>query len=123
MRRLVALKISCTNCKEGLVILRPVRQGGITSKGRGPAVAGAFPWGDADWFRDLDGTEDRCRAYLEDLRWPAGVACPRCESDDTARTEPRKTSYGRPCRYHFSVTSGTLFHGSHLPIWKWFLTI
>jgi transposase-like protein len=82
-----------------------------------------FPFGDAEWFRDLDATEERCRAYLEALRWPEGVVCPRCESSDTARLEARKKFYCRTCRYHFSVTSGTLFHNSHLPAWKWFLTI
>jgi transposase-like protein len=84
---------------------------------------GAFPWGDPEWFRDLEGTEDRCRGYLEQLRWPEGVFCPRCESSDTSRLEARKKFYCRSCRYHFSVTSGTLFHNSHLPTWKWFLTI
>ena len=57
------------------------------------------------------------------LRWPDGVRCPRCDSADTARLEARKKFYCRSCRYHFSVTSGTLFHNSHLPTWKWFLTI
>ncbi len=86
-------------------------------------VDGAFPWDDPEWFRDIDRTEDRCRAYLEQLRWPDGVICPRCESGDTSRLEARKKFYCRSCRYHFSVTSGTLFHNSHLPTWKWFLTI
>ncbi len=27
------------------------------------------------------------------------------------------------CRYQFSVTAGTVFHDSHLPLWKWFLAI
>ncbi len=94
----------------------------ITTNGRVPGQA-AFPWGDAEWFRDLERTEDRCRAYLEHLRWPDGVRCPRCDSSDTARLEARKKFYCRSCRYHFSVTSGTLFHNSHLPTWKWFLTI
>jgi transposase-like protein len=83
----------------------------------------AFPWGDVTWSRDLERTEDRCRAYLEQLRWPEGTDCPRCESTDTARLEARKKFYCRACRYHFSVMSGTLFHGTHLPAWKWFLTI
>jgi transposase-like protein len=96
----------------------------ISANGNVPSLAeGAFPWGDPDWFRDLDRTEERCRAYLEQLRWPDGVTCPRCESSDTARLESRKKFYCRSCRYHFSVTSGTLFHNSHLPAWKWFLTI
>src|SRR3954469_8569737 len=84
---------------------------------------GAFPWGQADWFRDLERTEERCRAYLDDLRWPAGIVCPRCDSADTSPIPSRKKSYCRSCRYHFSTTSGTVFHGSHLPLWKWFLTV
>jgi transposase-like protein len=85
--------------------------------------SGAFPWGNTEWFHDLEQTEDECRAYLEALRWPDGVCCPRCGSSDTARLEARKKFYCRSCRYHFSVTSGTLMHSSHLPVWKWFLTI
>ena len=27
------------------------------------------------------------------------------------------------CRYQFSVTAGTLFHGSHLPVWKWLVAV
>jgi transposase-like protein len=84
---------------------------------------GGFPWGEAGWIGDLDRTEDRCRTYLEQLRWPAGVSCPRCDSHDTSRIEARRKFYCRDCRYHFSVTSGTVFHGSHLPIWKWCLTV
>ena len=73
--------------------------------------------------RPRRGPRISCRAYLETLRWPDGVRCPRCDSADTARLEARKKFYCRSCRYHFSVTSGTLFHNSHLPTWKWFLTI
>src|SRR3712207_4402610 len=29
----------------------------------------------------------------------------------------------RSCRYHFSVTAGTIFHDTHLPLWKWFLAV
>jgi transposase-like protein len=82
-----------------------------------------FPWGESEWFRDLEGTEARCREYLETLRWPDGVRCPRCESDDTSRIVSRQRFYCRGCRYHFSVTSLTMLHSSHLPMWKWFLTI
>jgi hypothetical protein len=27
------------------------------------------------------------------------------------------------CRYQFSVTAGTIFHDTHLPLWKWFLAV
>lgn len=69
------------------------------------------------------GTEDRCREYLEDLRWPDGVVCPRCAERSISRIEKRKQFECNGCRYQFSVTAGTLFHDSHLPLWKWFLAI
>ena len=69
------------------------------------------------------GTEDRCREYLEDLRWPNGVFCARCGEMSTSWIEKRKQHECNACRYQFSVTAGTVFHDSHLPLWKWFLAI
>jgi transposase-like protein len=69
------------------------------------------------------GSEDKCRAYLEELRWPHGVECPRCESTSISRIHERNQFDCNSCRYQFSVTAGTLFHDSHLPLWKWFLAI
>jgi transposase-like protein len=70
-------------------------------------------------------SEDKCRAYLEDLRWPDGVRCPRCGNDSTSKIEKRNQfeCNEESCRYQFSVTAGTVFHDSHLPLWKWFLAI
>ena len=67
------------------------------------------------------GSEDLCRDYLEQLRWPEGVACPRCRSDKIARIRTRNQYDCDSCRYQFSVKAGTVFHDSHLPLWKWFL--
>jgi transposase-like protein len=69
------------------------------------------------------GTEDKCRAYLEGLRWPDGVKCPRCGSDKISRIKDRSQFDCDGCRYQFSVTAGTIFHDSHLPLWKWFLAV
>jgi transposase-like protein len=69
------------------------------------------------------GTDDKCRDYLEDLRWPNGPECPRCESKKASRIKARNQWECGECRYQYSVTSGTLFHDSHLPLWKWFLAI
>lgn len=69
------------------------------------------------------GTDDKCRHYLEDLRWPDGPECPRCESKNAARIESRKQWECGECGYQYSVTAGTVFHDSHLPLWKWFLAI
>jgi transposase-like protein len=68
-------------------------------------------------------SEDACRSYLEELRWPDGVRCPRCESEKIARLQKRNQFECSDCRYQFSVTSGTIFHDSHLPLWKWFAAI
>ena len=70
-------------------------------------------------------SEDKCREYLEDLRWPNGVRCPRCGDKSVSWIEKRSQweCNGTSCRYQFSVTAGTVFHDSHLPLWKWFLAI
>lgn len=70
-------------------------------------------------------SEDKCRAYLEALRWPDGPICPRCEglSVSTIADRNQYECNAKSCRYQFSVTAGTLFHDSHLPLWKWFLAI
>ncbi|MGH7931237.1 MAG: IS1595 family transposase [Candidatus Binatia bacterium] len=66
--------------------------------------------------------EDKCRAYLESLRWPDGPVCPRCECKSVSRIEGRGQYDCNSCRYQFSVTAGTVMHDSKLPLWKWFLT-
>ena len=66
-------------------------------------------------------SEDACRSYLEDLRWPDGLACLRCGSTSVSRIHTRDQLDCNSCRYRFSVTSGTIFHDTHLPLWKWFL--
>jgi len=67
------------------------------------------------------GSEDKCRAYLEAIRWPDGILCPRCQSAKISRIAKRGQFDCDSCRYQFSVTAGTIFHDSHLPLWKWFL--
>jgi transposase-like protein len=76
-------------------------------------------------LNDLFDTDAECRAYLEGLRWPNGVECPKCHGKGISRIEARKMfeCNSRECRYQFSATAGTLFHDSHLPLPKWFLAI
>jgi len=66
-------------------------------------------------------SEDRCRELLEMLRWPAGVCCVRCGNTSVSKLQKRNQYECNGCRYQFSVTAGTVFHDSHLPLWKWFL--
>lgn len=69
------------------------------------------------------GSEERCRAYLEALRWPDEIKCPRCQSGKISQIVKRNQFDCDSCRYQFSVTAGTIFNDSHLPLWKWFLCV
>jgi transposase-like protein len=69
------------------------------------------------------GSEKKCREYLEALRWPDEIMCPRCKSRKISRVTKRDQFDCDGCRYQFSVTAGTIFNDSHLPLWKWFLCV
>lgn len=69
------------------------------------------------------GNDEKCRAYLEHLRWPSGPVCARCKSVSISTLADRNQYDCNTCRYQFSVTSGTIFHDTHLPLWKWFIAV
>ena len=74
-------------------------------------------------MRDFD-TDAECRQALERLRWPAGVRCPRCDGEKIYRAEHQTSRQQFDCSlcgYQFSVTSGTIFNDSHLPLPSWFV--
>lgn len=68
------------------------------------------------WFRD-DGD---CLRFLEQLRWRDGFRCPLCD-----HTEGWRQSRGRwtckRCRRETSATAGTVFDGSRIGLYIWFL--
>ena len=80
--------------------------------------------------------EDKAREHLEALRWPTGPFCPNCGSFNAKRLPPqrgRKTKAHpegairagvvqcRDCREQYSVTVGTVFEASKVPLHKWLL--
>lgn len=75
-------------------------------------------------------TEDMALDYLIKQRWPKGVRCLACDHDKIY-TIATKGKTGKPCRLfecgecklHFSATTGTLFHDSHLPLQKWYMAM
>src|SRR5438067_13911125 len=69
------------------------------------------------------GTDENCRQGLAQLHWPNGIECPRCACKSISTLASRYQYECNACRYQFSVTSGTIFHDSHLPLSKWFLAI
>ena len=75
-------------------------------------------------------TEEQCITHLERIRWPKGLHCLRCGKRRIMHFQAEgKTGKERhlyecvDCRYQYSVTAGTIFHDSHLPLVKWFLAI
>jgi transposase-like protein len=68
-------------------------------------------------------TEARCRELLERLRWPEGVMCPRCKDSRVSRMKDYARFECVGCEYQFTVTSGTIFHDTHLPMPIWFLAV
>jgi transposase-like protein len=66
-------------------------------------------------------TEDRCRELLRRLRWPNGALCLRCNESAVDLETDKELFYCKACDYQFSVTAGTIFNDSHLPLTKWFM--
>jgi len=67
-------------------------------------------------------TEEACSSYLLKLRWPDGFRFPRCEGGKGWPVRASLVQCGT-CGYQASVTSGTIFQGSRMPLTLWFRAI
>jgi transposase-like protein len=71
----------------------------------------------------LNLTEHQARQYLERIRWPHGVVCPYCQTQAVGTVEGKSARAGlyqcKQCRKQFTVTVGTIFERSHIPLAKW----
>lgn len=67
-------------------------------------------------------TENACRDYLLQLRWPDGFVCPRCGVKGGWAATRNRILCGT-CRYQASVTAGTIFQDTHKPLRLWFRAI
>lgn len=72
--------------------------------------------------------EDAARKYLESKLWPDGPVCPHCgvigEAYKLEGETTRKGLYKcSGCREPFTVTIGTIFEDSHIPLHKWLFAI
>ena len=73
-------------------------------------------------LREFDarfGSEEACREYLSQLRWPDGFRCPRCgcQQSSPVRTVLLRC---RDCRHQTSVTAGTIFQDTRTSLRLWF---
>lgn len=64
-------------------------------------------------------TEDACREYLTKLRWPMGFICPFCQGEG-GWVDRRHRWTCQNCRRQSTVTAGTIFDATHLPLHVWF---
>ncbi|MCO6499325.1 MAG: IS1595 family transposase [Vicingus serpentipes] len=73
------------------------------------------------------GTEEKCRQYLAELRWENGVpTCPDKECKNMYMNyyiSSRKIWCCSRCKKQFSLTKGTIFESSNLPLTLWFKAI
>ena len=74
-------------------------------------------------FQAAFGTEAQCRAVLEKLRWPKGFLCPACGHGGRAWLGERRLYQCNRCKHQVSLTAGTIFHATKLPLTIWFLAI
>lgn len=72
--------------------------------------------------------EDKAREHLEAIRWPNGPTCPHCGEGDASNLKRLEGKSHRPglfqcnsCRQHFTVTVGSVFERSKIPLTKWLL--
>lgn len=76
-------------------------------------------------------TDEKARAYLEAVRWPDGPFCPHCGNADPKAIWALKANPGKKvraglrecgaCGKQFTVTVGTIFEDSKIPLRKWLI--
>jgi len=80
-----------------------------------------------DAFDEQFPTEESCRQFLVEMRWPKGVACPRCNSTKVYALKARPFNWlcknadcGGRNGYRFSVITHTIFQDTKIPLKLWF---
>jgi ribosomal protein L37AE/L43A len=71
------------------------------------------------------GTVEQCERALEEMRWPEGYRCPKCQGNRCSRYEREGRRYWQcsHCRHQTTVISGTIFEATKLPLTTWFLAM
>lgn len=72
-----------------------------------------------DYFKD----EEVCKSYLEQQRWGGNPACPHCGVVNPYRTNRGFKCRDKQCGKKFSVTVGTIYENTKVPLRVWFAAI
>ncbi len=65
--------------------------------------------------------EPRAQTFLENARWPKGIACEECSSAEVERQ--RFYFRCRGCKAYFTLRTGTVLHQTKIPLRKWLRTL
>lgn len=76
----------------------------------------------AEVFKRFPAEQD-CISYLEATRWPGGPRCPYCGSDRSTPATKELRHHCNNCNTTYSVTVGTIFHQTRVPLQKWLLAV
>jgi transposase-like protein len=74
-------------------------------------------------FQKRFANDESCRDHLFKIRWPEGLTCPVCEGKEFYRITKRNVYECKACGRQVYLTAGTIMHGSHTPLHKWFWAI
>src|SRR3954453_8113821 len=74
-------------------------------------------------FRERFGTEAACREALFATRWREGLTCPACGHRGFCALRTRKVFQCNRCKKQLSLTAGTVFRDTKLPLTAWFSAI
>jgi transposase-like protein len=80
---------------------------------------------------DRFATDDKARKHLEGVLWKDGTVCPHCKCNDQMKIAERTANPDKKiraglrfcsnCKSQFTVTVGTVFEDSKIPLRKWLI--
>ncbi len=73
-------------------------------------------------FEKRFSTEELCRQYFLELRWPDGFQCPKCKNKKAWLTD-RSVFHCRVCGTQHSIFAGTIFQDTKKPLQLWFKAV
>jgi len=74
-------------------------------------------------FLEKYGSQEQCEKALFDWRWPNGFICPECGHTGHCFLNTNKLYQCYRCHHQTSLTSGTIFADTKLPLTTWFLAM
>lgn len=74
-------------------------------------------------FMDTFGSDEACREYLIQQRWPDGFRCPRCGHDQATHLKKWERWTCRQCLHQTSLIAETALRGTRKPLKTWFLAM